>query len=101
MFRVGDLCLIYHSSGLLDSWHEVRSLTNCGFRSLDPVLYLLVEVFLFGGVRTTNPAGPEVVGTGSTSSPSGSQGKLVRKICPTSIFCSRELQYYIHNQNTK
>lgn len=49
MFRVGDLCLIYHSSGLLDSWHEVRSLTNCGFRSLDPVLYLLVEVFLFGG----------------------------------------------------
>ena len=49
MFRVSDLCLIYHSFGLLASWHEVRSLTNYGFRSLDPILYLLVEVFLFGG----------------------------------------------------
>lgn len=49
MFRVSDLCLIYCSFWSTRLLPEVHSLTICGFRSLDPVLSLLVEVFLFGG----------------------------------------------------
>lgn len=74
MFRVSDLCLIYCSFWSTRLLPEVHSLTTCGFRSLDPGGSLPLW-----GFRTTNPAGPEVVGTGRTSSPSVSQGKMVRK----------------------
>lgn len=62
MFRVSDLCLIYCSFGLLTSWPEVHSLTTYGFRSLDPILSLLVEAFLFGGSESLTLQGPKLWG---------------------------------------